>query len=114
MPTLFGEVVGANLVLLLRLGLRQIRRRGFFIYVVDRGNARIQKFDANGAFLLKWNVQATDQPITIGVNPIDTPVYVITYSTFVHLGRRLRCTADADGILYVVDSYNNRIQIIGM
>jgi streptogramin lyase len=46
------------------------------VYVDDRGNQRIQKFDTNGNFITKWNVGPTNQyPIDIAIDSSNN-VYV--------------------------------------
>ena len=59
------------------------------IYVVDYLNNRIQKFDANGNFLLKWGSEGTND------SQFDRPEAI---------------AVDASGDVYVVDSNNHRIQ----
>lgn len=59
------------------------------IYVADFGNARIQKYDANGKFLLKWGSRGN------GEGQFNQPVGV---------------AIDKEGNVYVADSSNDRIQ----
>ena len=59
------------------------------VYVVDRGNARIQKFDSTGTFLLKWGTFGT------GDGQFVDPVAV---------------AVDNRGDVYVADRVNSRIQ----
>lgn len=59
-----------------------------FIYVADVGNHRIQKFDAQGNFILKWGSQGT------GAGQFSYPTGV----------------AVGGGYVYVVEMGNNRVQ----
>ena len=59
------------------------------IYVVDRDNNRIQKFDSDGNFLTKWGSFGTEDGQFRSSEGIDT---------------------DASGNVYVVDRDNNRVQ----
>jgi DNA-binding beta-propeller fold protein YncE len=59
------------------------------IYVVDRNNYRIQKFDMTGSFLLQWGSFGT------GNGQFDDPNGV---------------TVDCAGIVYIADEENHRIQ----
>lgn len=60
-----------------------------YVYVVDSGNNRIQKFDGDGDFLIKWGTHGT------GEGEFDTPVSV---------------AVDIEGYVYVTDYGNNRVQ----
>jgi hypothetical protein len=60
------------------------------IYVADSRNHRIQKFDLNGKFLLKWGQYGN------GNGEFNTPTGI---------------DVDFDGYVYVVDSGNNRVQV---
>ena len=60
-----------------------------YVYVVDSGNNRIQKFDSNGIFITKWSSNGTDDGQFI---PYDIAV-------------------DSSGNVYVADTYNHRIQV---
>ncbi|MBT8193302.1 MAG: tandem-95 repeat protein [Acidimicrobiia bacterium] len=59
------------------------------VYVVDTGNDRVQKFDADGNYLLQWGTSGT------GNGQFDTPFGL--------------AVAD-DGTVYVADGFNDRIQ----
>ena len=59
------------------------------IYVIDRGNNRIQKFDSNGNFLFKFGTKG------IGDGQFDFPLGIVL---------------DSIGNIYVADFKNNRIQ----
>ncbi len=59
------------------------------VYVADRGNFRIQKFDANGTFLATWGSSGS------GNGQFPGPTAAAT---------------DASGNIYVADQSNNRIQ----
>ena len=59
------------------------------LYVADRGNTRIQKFDADGNFITKWGVQGS------GPGQMDWPSDV---------------TVAPDGTVYVTDTTNHRVQ----
>ncbi len=60
------------------------------VYVVDSGNHRIQKFDANGKFLAKWGTRGS------GPGQFETPISIALDST----GK----------FAYVADKGNHRIQ----
>ena len=60
-----------------------------FVYVVDSGNNRIQKFDGAGNFLAKWGTSG------VGDGEFDHPVSI---------------AVDDEGYVYVTDYRNNRIQ----
>ena len=59
------------------------------VYVADRGNHRIQKFDADGVFVTKWGSSGT------GNGQFNLPFGV---------------AVAADGSVYVADRGNHRIQ----
>ena len=59
------------------------------VYVADRDNSRIQKFDASGTFLTAWGSYGS------GNGQFSNPIGVAT---------------DGSGNLYVADTNNNRIQ----
>ncbi|MCA9954276.1 MAG: 6-bladed beta-propeller [Ardenticatenaceae bacterium] len=59
------------------------------VYVVDKGNYRIQKFDADGNFLLSWGSQGT------GDGQFVRPIYV---------------AVDAQGHVFVTDDRNPVVQ----
>ncbi len=65
------------------------------LYVVDSENARIQKFDSSGKFLLMWGSKSPDN------NPAPPP------STF---SQPWGIAVDKDGNVYVSDTWNHRIQ----
>lgn len=59
------------------------------IFVADDGNNRIQKFDSNGKFLLKWGESG------VGSGQFNLPQSI---------------AVDTKGYIYVADEHNNRIQ----
>lgn len=59
------------------------------IYVVDKGNYRVQKFTSNGAFVTKWGTRGT------GDGQFEVPAGI---------------AVDASGYVYVVDNENDRVQ----
>ena len=59
------------------------------VYVSDRYNHRIQKFDSSGNFLLKWGSFGTGDG---------------------QFARPRGNAVDSSGNVYVVDAYNHRIQ----
>jgi len=59
------------------------------VYVTDRGNDRIQRFDGNGTFITKWGTTGS------GIGEMDSPIGI---------------DASLDGSVYVVDGWNNRVQ----
>ncbi|MGI9648404.1 MAG: Ig-like domain-containing protein, partial [Acidimicrobiia bacterium] len=59
------------------------------VYVVDTGHDRVQKFDADGNYLLQWGSSGT------GNSQFDTPMGVAIAS---------------DGTVYISDVFNDRIQ----
>ncbi len=63
--------------------------KGVFVYVVDRNNNRVQKFDANGEFILEWGAKGKDDGL------LHSPCGL---------------AVDANNDIYVVDTNNNRVQ----
>jgi tripartite motif-containing protein 71 len=59
------------------------------VYVADTLNHRIQKFDSNGKFLLKWGSEGSEGS---------------------HFKRPMGIIVDTSGNVYVADSGNNRVQ----
>ncbi len=64
------------------------------IYVADSDNSRVQKFDANGKFLLAWGTKS----------PENAPAPPSTFSQIWGLA------VDKSGNVYVADTWNHRIQ----
>ncbi len=64
------------------------------LYVADSDNARVQKFDATGKFLLAWGTKSPD-------NQIGPP------QTF---NQPWGIAVDKDGNVYLADTWNHRIQ----
>lgn len=104
------------------------------VYVADVGNARIQKFDNSGSFLMQWNTVSTDaglsQPYDLVVDAegnvyaIDLEFYITKYDkdgkfilrwggegrgdgVFVSAGF---LAMEQGGTLYVTDSHQSSIQ----
>ena len=67
------------------------------IYVVDQGNARVERFDANGVFLGIWGGEET------GISFARTP------NGFGPTG----IAVGPDDLVYVADTWNHRIVVIG-
>ncbi|MBI3741917.1 MAG: hypothetical protein HY257_09205, partial [Chloroflexi bacterium] len=65
------------------------------LYVADSDNARVQKFDANGKFLLAWGTKSPDNV------PNPPP------GTFTQIWGM---AVDKNGNVYVTDTWNHRIQ----
>jgi len=105
------------------------------VYVVDSGNDRIQKFDSNGNFLLKWGIKGYDDgqfdhPAGISIDSSDN-VYVAdagkiqkfdSEGNFItkwgtigngdgQINSALGISIDSSDLVYVVDTNNNRIQV---
>ncbi len=107
-----------------------------FVYVSDTENQRIQKFTADGEFVLKWgvggrNTGEVDRPMHLEVSP-DGKVYVAEFlndriQVFDHNGKSLALiesgdsesgqmdapggvAVDRQGRVFVADFYNHRIQ----
>ena len=105
------------------------------MYVADSGNARIQRFDATGAFLGKWGRQGTGSgefgfPVDVATRD-DGAIFVVDAASRVQVfdasgayigewgtegrGDGEFITADAvavapDGTVYVSDFYKSHIQ----
>jgi DNA-binding beta-propeller fold protein YncE len=71
-----------------------VDRRGN-IYVADKNNNRIQELDPAGRFLLKWGRNGGDGTQGTGNGEFRTPYSV---------------SVDRSGIVYVADTFNNRVQ----
>lgn len=52
------------------------------VYVADRENNRIQKFDANGRFVSLWKNNEADQLYSLAVSKTNNKVFAIDYLTF--------------------------------
>lgn len=68
---------------------------GSAVYVVDQHNHRIQKFSLTGAFLLTWGEYDPPDGTRGDPGEFDLPTGI---------------ALDSSGNVYVVDSYNNRVQ----
>ena len=66
------------------------------VYVGDSGNFNIQKFDSNGKFISKWNMNSAEsgQISSSSINP--TGIAVDTKS----------------GNLYITDGANNQVEVL--
>ncbi len=104
------------------------------VYVADVGNARIQKFDSSGGFLMQWNTVSTDagisQPYDLVVDgegnvyTIDLEFFVTKYDKTGNFITRWGGEGRGDGVfvspgflamdsssnLYVADSQSSSIQ----
>ncbi len=102
-----------------------------FVYVTDVRNKRVQKFTADGDFLMAFGQKLFEKPGGIGIGP-DGTVWVTDYDLdrifhFDNRGRRIAAWGDAGdkpgefnspvdvavnsaGLVYVVDQYHHRIQ----
>jgi peptidylamidoglycolate lyase len=109
------------------------------VYVADRENNRIQKFDAGGKFLKQWKNDVAKQLFSLSVDPKNDNLFAVDYltvdtlikgadiilfdSTVKYLQRFGRSgsyegtvswyhdiTIDAEGNIYVGDILGNRIQ----
>jgi len=105
------------------------------IYVADTGNAKIQKFDNNGNFLLSWETNSFENGKSsspVGIVIYENNVYVVdemqniiqkfdNNGNFVskwgefgteygQFNKPQGITIDSNGIIYVADSKNHRIQ----
>jgi tripartite motif-containing protein 71 len=72
------------------------------VYVVESGNARIQKFDSNGTFITKWGSYCNIDSDWDGI-----PDQLCEGGQFAD---PYGIAISPDGSLYVADSQNNRIQ----
>ncbi len=102
-----------------------------FVYVTDVRNRCVQKFSADGDFLLAFGQKQLEKPGGIGIGPDDT-VWVTDYDLdrifhFDSKGRLIAAWGEAgdqpgafespvdvavnsEGVVYVVDQYHHRIQ----
>ncbi|MCQ1537457.1 PKD domain-containing protein [Methanocalculus taiwanensis] len=89
-----------------------------FVYVADTGNNRIQKFDANGTFISKWN-----SPNPTGVTVDQFGVVCVagsgsirtfdTLGTFIRQWVSIGCrgiATDGEGNVYATDTANDQIK----
>lgn len=49
------------------------------VYVADRENGRVQKFDASGEFLNAWSTPSGAEVYAISINPINQAVFAVDY-----------------------------------
>ena len=112
-----------------------VDREGF-VYVTDTANHRVQKFTADGSFLLQWGARGTEpgqfvKPVGIAIGP-DSSIYVSDFFSesiqkFTPKGTFLLrwgkhgnqpgefdspsgLAVSPDASVYVVDEYNFRVQ----
>lgn len=100
-----------------------------YVYVADAQNARIQKFDTNGNFVLAWSCES---PVCVALDK-SGDVYVSSYDTvskftsegayltrFGGLGRNDgqffggaygMAIDESTGDIFVTDAFNNRVQV---
>ena len=111
---------------------------GTYVYVVDQGNKRIQKFTASGTFVAKWGTSGTGDgqfvtPVGIAANPVSGNIFVTDTGrddvqeftntgtfvrTYASLGSGSGQVNDPTGIVvtaagtafYVADQGNDRVQ----
>lgn len=55
------------------------------VYVADRDNNRIQKFDANGKFLKEWKNDAAVQLYSLTIDKAKNDLFAINYSTILDM-----------------------------
>jgi uncharacterized protein (TIGR03663 family) len=78
------------------------------VYVVDSDNHRVQVFDANGTFLHEWGSNCNLADGHGCVDPDDTGPLQYGDGQF---QEPWGITADGDGLVYVADTWNHRIQV---
>ena len=85
------------------------------IYVADRGNDRVQQFDATGRYVDKFIGDATLGRAAKYLVSTNSVVLRLREMTTLEQGKRLRYPAavkvDDEGFMYVADHGCNRIQI---
>ena len=103
-----------------------------FVYVTDVRNKRVQKFTADGLFVLAFGLKLFEKPAGIAIAPDDT-VWVTDYDLdrifhFDNKGKLIVAwgeagddsgefespvdiAVNAQGLVYVVDQYHHRIQV---
>lgn len=75
------------------------------VYVVDEYNHRVQKFTGNGKFLLAWGKRGKVNSILSAIN------FLLSEGQEEELYYPSRIAVGLDNLVYVADSYNNRVQV---
>ncbi len=79
-----------------------------FVYVVDSDNARIQVFDASGAYLRQWGSYCDIETELGCVDPDGSGPLSLGDGQF---KEPWGITVDAEGLVYVADTWNHRVQV---
>lgn len=86
---------------------------GEYVFVTEYGNHRVQKFDTDGTYITGWGTfcALTDRLYQIGSGCVDPDGAGPLKTGDGQFQHPYAVVADKSGLVYVADTYNNRIEV---